>query len=338
MKPEIAQLIMKEYGIPEDTELTLLHGGTANRNYLMRRKEEKRILRMRNKKYSTEPWIAYEEQYLYYLQQRGIPVPAPFPNRRGELHTSIEDQVYQLAPYMDGDAFQPEIREQVAGAGSFLAKLHNALAEFAPTVEKRLPRYDDPAVMLAQLDRYMEEHKQQAPKSEWEQLVRIRSHASEILLQVPDSTYHALPKVVIHGDYHPANTAFKENGVCALFDFDWISLQPRVRDVADGIIYFSGVRPGGIDGTDIFSLTQSCSFEWGRIDDFLTAYNSNAAQPLQREEASAIPYLISARLINSRVQALTKIPANRHLEMLTAGMDNPLAWIEANRAQLTARG
>ncbi|MDF2668989.1 MAG: aminoglycoside phosphotransferase [Paenibacillus sp.] len=335
MKPEIAQLLMKEYGIPEHAELTLIHGGTANRNYLVRCDQEKLIMRMRNKKYSSELWIAYEEQYLYYLKEQGVPVPAPLPNRRGELHTSLEDQVYQLTPFMEGDAFQPENRMQVAGAGTFLAKLHNALADFVPTVDKQLPRYDDPSVMLALLERYMEENKHQSEQPEWEQLVRIRSYVCEMLLHVPDSFYTVLPKVVIHGDYHPANAAFRETAICALFDFDWISLQPRIRDVVDGIIYFSGVRPGGIDGTDIFSLTQSCSFEWRRIGDFVKAYNKSVDQPLQQEEAYAIPYLISARLINSRVQALAKIPASRHLEMLTAGMASPLAWIEENRVQLT---
>ncbi|MNI15793.1 Homoserine kinase [compost metagenome] len=334
MEPETEQQLRKEYGISQYAALTLIRGGTANLNYLVQSSEDKFILRIRNKKYSADPWITYEEEYLNYLKEQGIPVPTILANKKGELHTVIEDQVYQLTSFMEGSACNSGDRKQIAGSGRFLAKLHNTLADFVPTADKRLPRYDDPSVMLTQLEAYMEKNKQQSHNAEWEQLIWIKSQLNEIVQHIPDSYYNALSKVVIHGDYHPANVAYREAEICALFDFDWISLQPRVRDVVDGIIYFAGVRQGGIDGNDIFSLTRSCSFEWGRIRDFVIGYNQTGQQPLQPDEVYSIPYLMSARLINSRIQALAKISVDRHLEMLTAGLISPLLWIEENREHL----
>ncbi|MFC5647702.1 phosphotransferase enzyme family protein, partial [Paenibacillus solisilvae] len=176
-----------------------------------------------------------------------------------------------------------------------------------------------------------------ADQKETEILEYVLRTAENIVSVIPDRDYQHLEKLVIHGDYHPGNLKFLNNSVCGLFDFDWISIQPRIRDVVDGIIYFSAIRSEGIDGSDIFSLTQPCSFDNDRSKLFVDAYQSNCHRPLDTDEIAIIPYLMKARLVHSRVEALTKIPVSRRVEMLTKGISEPLLWLDNHYDEFVKR-
>ena len=118
--------------------------------------------------------------------------------------------------------------------------------------------------------------------------------------------------------------------ICGLFDFDWVSLQPRLRDVADGIIYFASRRNQNITGNNIFSLASGYTLDIERSKKFINAYCRNVYIPLLKEEIKYIPYFIKARLMHSRVQALSKIPRHQAVKMLTEGMKPILLWIHEN--------
>ena len=69
-----------------------------------------------------------------------------------------------------------------------------------------------------------------------EQLDAVRSALDEGL-------YPKLPKAVIHGDIHPGNVKFKGSRVAAVYDFDYLSLQARIRDIVDAIIFLPPIAP-----------------------------------------------------------------------------------------------
>jgi len=49
-------------------------------------------------------------------------------------------------------------------------------------------------------------------------LCYLMSQVSLLERELPDERYHGLPKLVIHGDYHPGNLNFAGDEVSGIFD------------------------------------------------------------------------------------------------------------------------
>lgn len=318
------------FGLQEVCSVSRLSGGTANSNELIETRTERYVLRRRSAKYSTSVWVDYEEQYVLHASARQIPVLVPLPAKDGTRRVCIGTDMYQLFPYLSGQAYVPQRLEQLKSAGAFLGRLHRAGEGFAPSVDKQLPRYDDPAVIADALHHAaatvlgMKAEQKKTLERMIEYTVSIRTHVS-------DEAYRALPLRLIHGDYHPANVAFDEDNVSVLYDLDWISRQPRLRDVADLLLYFAGVRREPLDGGSIYSLIQGCEFDAERIRCALRAYATEAGMPLTPNETEALPDLMMARLLHSRVQALAKVPAERAASVLVDDLMPSLDWLERHR-------
>lgn len=327
---------MEAYGIRRDTPFETMAGGTANRNYTIRTEGQTYMLRKRNVKYSADDWIEYEEQYLLHAAEKGIPVAVPMPAANGARRSKIGKDTYQLFPFMTGERYDPCEEKELASAGAFLGSVHRAGEDFRPSIEKALPRYDDPAVITEALKRVSLERGDMA-HSERQTLELMLACAERIRERLPDEAYRSLPHTIIHGDYHPANVAFREGRVCVLYDFDWISRQPRLRDIADLIVYFAALRPEPLDGGSIYSLNQGCAFDLARVEAALRAYVDNAVMPLAEEEAAALPDFMMARLLHSRVQALAKVPSERAIQVLVGAIEPALIWIERHRNAITER-
>lgn len=325
---EAAEAVAR-YDLGGPTELAPLGGGTANQNFRVTGTKGSYVLRRRNPRYSSDMWIDYEAEYLNHLFAAGLPVPVPLTARDGDIRVRVGENVYQLyTEIRQGEPFQADNIKQIAAAGAFAGKLHSALRSFRPKTAKPLPRYDDPAVSAQVIAETVGARAADLSADERELLDYVKAKTDELCERLPDSLYNRLPHTVIHGDYHPGNVGFADGEVCAVFDFDWISWQPRIRDVGDGIIYFSAIRPEPFDGGNIYSLTRGCTFDFERSAAVVAAYQQAASEPLTAEELACLPLFMAARLIYSRIQALPKIPEERHVEMLTKEIAIPLDWLE----------
>lgn len=328
---------LEAYGLAGEAAFEALTGGTANRNYVIRASGSTYMLRKRSAKYSGADWIDYEEQYLLHVGQKGLPVPVPLPAASGARRCAVGPDTFQLLPYMEGGAFDQGDARELAAAGAFLGQVHRAAADFRPSVGKSLPRYDDPAVTAEALRRAMRERGDKLAPSDRRTIELMLACAEQVLARLPDEMYRRLPHAVIHGDYHPANVAFRGGAVCALYDFDWISAQPRLRDIADLVVYFAAQRAERLDGSSIYSLNQGCSFDMDRAEEAVRAYVGSAGSPLSEAEAAALPDFMTARLLHSRVQALAKVPPERAIQVLVGAIEPSLTWIERNREAFVAR-
>jgi Ser/Thr protein kinase RdoA (MazF antagonist) len=337
LKEREIDLTLKYFGIERYNKLLPVASGTANQNYII--KDCKRahktaiedlVLRKRSHKYSSVLQIRFEEEYLRHVYSKGVPVPVPLKDKNGDCWFNLDKGTYQLYPYISGRDFVCKNSSDVLQGGAFLGKLHLAVKDFVPKNERILPRYDDPSVILDVIYKTVAQNTFEITKEEKGVLDYVIRQAIFIKKKMPDLKYNLLPKLVIHGDYHPANVKYEKEEICGLFDFDWISRQPRIRDVADGIIFFSSKRKENIRGNDIFSLTSGYVMDMERARIFIKAYEKNVNIPLTSEENQYLLYFILARLIHSRVQALQKIPLNRSVEMLTLGMEVILKWVNEN--------
>jgi Ser/Thr protein kinase RdoA (MazF antagonist) len=327
--------MLRDFGIGSGgwTEIV---GGTANKNYKIKAKHGVYVLRQRNRKYSSEEWARLEEEYLLHLAKRNIPapLPVPLPQAEGRSWLQVDETVYQLYTYIDGESYDPRNERHLEETGAFLGRLHRAVGDFVPTAKKTLPRYDNPGNIVHAVQSILNNPNYTVTAEQKRILGVILRAAERIQSELPDPAYHQLHKCWIHGDFHPGNVKFNQDRICGIFDFDWISVQPRMRDIADGIAYFAATRETMIDSSDIFSLTQTCSFDPDRIRLFMKGYRETCGRPLDGKEIAAIPLLIQARLMHSRVEALAKIPATRTVEMLTKGIEAPLTWLDEHGDEL----
>ncbi|HCU37329.1 MAG TPA: hypothetical protein DGT21_18425 [Armatimonadetes bacterium] len=169
------------------------------------------------------------------------------------------------------------------------------------------------------------------------QLSALASELERVARALPDSAYCALPTAVIHGDWHPANIKFSGDTVTGIFDFDWFDRQPRMVDVADGMLFFCGVRPH-VDGPgDIWSLTGTPELRLDRMRAFMQGYGSRIRPTA--EELQALPDLMAVRWIYARVDAADrKIEQPDQVRFILRDVLSPLQWIAEHRGKLAEVG
>ncbi|HOJ10784.1 MAG TPA: phosphotransferase [Clostridiales bacterium] len=357
LSSENLKSILEAFSIKDFDEVLPIANGTANKNYLVVASPSL-VIRERSSKYSSEEQMLFEEEYLNHVFSKGIPVPVPLKTLNHLCWYSCHNRVYQVYPFIgsnpgdnrdynvgDGkgncaDSIEGDGENDYNGkndveeAGGFLGRLHSAVNGFTPQTLRNLPRYDDPSIIIHEVSRIIEKSINTITVEERKTLEYILEQAKLVNMHINDEVYYSLPKLLIHGDYHPANVKYMNGKISGLFDFDWVSLQPRIRDITDGIIYFSSKRNENLTGNNIFSLATGYIFDLEGMRLFIKGYSQNVSLPVLEEEIKNIPYFIRARLMHSRVQALKKIPEALSIKMLTEGMKHLLSWIDENQNRL----
>jgi Ser/Thr protein kinase RdoA (MazF antagonist) len=159
-----------------------------------------------------------------------------------------------------------------------------------------------------------------------DQLDRVERELNIVRERLTTALVDSLPHRVIHGDVHPGNVRFRGSEVAALYDFDYLSVQARVRDVADGLIFFAAQRRTVLDPCSIRSLTQPFVLAAERCRILLRAYQH--ADGLTEQEWHALPLLIRSRWIQMRLRGLRKLEPRDGLEFVLDGFFEVIDWLD----------
>jgi Ser/Thr protein kinase RdoA (MazF antagonist) len=297
------------------------------------------FLKQRAPRYSDTPRLTYDHALMRHLAQVGLPVAPAIKTFDGNRWVRVEGLVYEIYPWVEGEAFDPTSREQLQAAGDLLARLHQAGESFRPRSHKDLPRLFHPQDRLpeiAEARALLEEGVSPGAFSAPEAariLDRLEAEARGLLERLPDERYWALPPAVVHGDYHPANVKFRGEHagsgaeIVGLFDWDWACRQARLKDVADGILFFACPRERPLTG-DLPSLTQPPLYDADRMRIFREAYEAHL--PLTDEERKVLPDMLRERWLYVRLDAMhRKVEREDKLAFLLPGVEGPLEWIES---------
>ncbi|NLS75719.1 MAG: phosphotransferase, partial [Chloroflexi bacterium] len=219
--------------------------------------------------------------------------------------------------------YQPGSRQQLAAAARALGRFHRTTAPLTLPGCKPWAREHRIEAMRDTLAEALAD----LPDSPERPDALAMLAAAEELSRAPlGSWVESLPSAIIHGDYTPANVLFRGDSVGGIFDFDWVSRQPRVIDLGEALIFFAFTRRDPIDPDDIWSLVQGWAPDLDAARAFLAAYQ--AEWPLTREEARALPYFMRETWLGVRIRAMRKVPTEERLRILTQDGLPPLRWLE----------
>jgi Ser/Thr protein kinase RdoA (MazF antagonist) len=287
------------------------------------------MLRRRNPRYARPDWVRFDHALLAHLAGDSLPVPRGFSGDLGQAWLRQGDRIYELFEFIEGRQHREGDAAEIRAAGEVLAQLHLSAADFDAPVEKPWPRFHDPK----DLADWLEPLTSEATGEDAAVLANSMSLAADIAERLSDRVYFGLPQTVVQGDYHPANLKFRDSEVVGVFDWDWASRQPRMVDVADGLLFFCGERRRPLKGGDIWSLTEAFEIRQDRVRCFLDGYTGHITP--RGEELVALPDLMRSRWLYCRADAAhRKVEPECRVEFVTRDLATPLRGIDAIEAKL----
>ncbi|NOZ24165.1 MAG: phosphotransferase [Planctomycetes bacterium] len=313
--------VLSNYDLGEISDVQLPGGGTANLNSVIETGRGRMFLRRRNPKYCTADQIIFDHDLMRHLARKCIPGPLPLETKEGRSWVQTGKGIFEVHRFIEGRPHDRTNLDQIKNAARELALFHLAGMDFKTTASKAWPRYDSPFLIRAALAGI----ESRVPAGHKGDLEVVRQQVARVAKDLSDKRYASLPRYVIHGDYHPANMLFRGDAVAGIFDLDWASRQPRVRDLADGVIFYGAERTTDVDGGDIASLTAAVTYNEERIRLFVSTYHKTL--PLRAEEMALLPLFLRARWIHCRAAGMAKVPDEEKGAYFFKDIVVPLRWI-----------
>ena len=322
------------------------HAGTAAKTWRVTTDSGTFLLRTRGSRTSGPDLIDYDHALRRHLLAAGIPTAAPLPTRDGSSYTRFGDRALELYAIVPGATLAAAGLAEIAAAARALAAFHAAAASF-PLAHTLLPVAQYRTLGFEQTSGRMEDPELlqrvyaglaatpgvalYAPA-----LTLARAWLDRLRHRLDDTAYACLPHTVTHGDFTLANLLFLNGLLTGVFDFDWARWAPRLRDLADGMLFVSGQRRTPLIAADIWSLTEAVDLSVARCAHWLRSYEEGA--PLTDAELACLPLAFAARWLSVRVEGMAKVPEADRLRFALGNLAGPLEWLEANwPAVLAAR-
>jgi Ser/Thr protein kinase RdoA (MazF antagonist) len=328
--------VLTGYDIGEVQDVDVA-GGTAGKCWTVTSTTGRYFLRCRGPRTSSRQAVEFDHGFRRHLLARGVPTAAPIATGSGETWVLTDGRAFELYRFVEGRSFSGS-REELVETARALAHFHQAAAEYpargsfnpipaqfaiaAPEVGGS-ERMDDPELMAAAFERLARDE----PALDY-----AVEQARRLSREYSGSLYGALPRWLIHGDYHPGNLLYSDSGKLAgIFDLDWACEHTRSRDLADGVYYLAG-RRDEFDGSSIESMTEGVQPDMDDALLFVRTYSEIA--PLAPEEVRAIPLALRARWLAERLEGSAKVAPERRVWFITRDLERPLEWLDAHEEEL----
>lgn len=221
----------------------------------------------------TRVWEEYD--LLKWLLEHDQPVSLFLRTTEGIPWAEYQGSFYVLYPYLVGipgnefDLLNPPLTRQV---GSALARLHGALAVYGASAE--FPGFG----LFQEVSSYAWPTVQGYSSMKFHDRLQGLEQAISTQLVNP---YEALPRQLIHRDFHPRNLVFRDGQLGGILDFDRVRIGIRIFDLC----YLSTAVL--IDG---FSDPKKREGWLSFVQDLIGGYGS--VEPLQQTEGHAFLYIM----------------------------------------------
>lgn len=290
-----AAALLQTLDLGDLTELRGIQGGIENTNYFVTSERDgatqEHVLTVFER-------LGFEQLPFYlhlmkFLAERGIPVPAPAANAKGEILHTIQGKPAAVVDKLRGRSDLAPGIEQCEAVGRMLARMHLAgrdfpmsqpnlrgLAWWNETVPVVLPFLSPPQARLIQSELAYQNHVASGP------------------------AYAALPRGPIHADLFRDNAMFENGELTGFFDFYFAGCDTFLFDIAvclnDWCVLHDEDHDGSLDTPRSLAL--------------LSAYQ--AVRPLSAAERGLLPALLRAGALRFWISRLWDLHLPREAAML----------------------
>lgn len=225
-KQKEAEQLCEEYGIGKFLRMDEDLGGLFNINQKITAESGEYVIRVHSG-FSRKAHLLAERALQERLAASKVPVLAPIATKEGTHFSKLHNRFVQITPFVQGASFR-YLNEQVYNCGNILRIFHDSLSketEIPTPLWSNYPRLELLNEGMDKLNKQVDLHGTQQIKE-----------AENLYLGVMDqwlTKSDALPKGVIHADWHPWNLIFNENhSVKYILDFDFLQMGERIHDIA----------------------------------------------------------------------------------------------------------
>ena len=213
----------------------LIGGGAGSPKALVECARGKFVLKRRAPGRDNPFRVAFSHEVMLHLRAHGFPAPVLIGTRtENNSLAQVEGRVYELFVFVEGTPFA-RTPAQALDAGRKLGELHALLGAFTPRFGGP-PAQRDPTTVVREGVAKLGE----PPAARRLGELIERSEQRLATLDALDG-----PTGLLHGDWHPGNLLFHDDGVAGVFDFDGVHPGPLAADLAQALAQFSMVRETG---------------------------------------------------------------------------------------------
>ena len=262
------------------------------------------------------------------LAEHRFPVAGLVETIDGETIVVHYGRIYELFSFMFGKRFDKTI-PAAAESGRVLAHFHDILRDFPEEPTSKGNSFHKGAKMLgviSEVTKILEEHEDSPHLNGIEMTVEyLRDQYETATNTVERVGFSSLPTSIVHGDWHPGNTLYKDGEIIAVIDFDSLRIDQRITDIANGALQFS-MRMGEPEEVEQWPDT----FRGHTIQSLVQAYDQFTVMPLMASERAIIPALMVEALIVESVLPIHKtgsfgrVRGSTFLRMV----EKKLKWLE----------
>ena len=319
--PDVAD-VLAAFGLPVPTRIDR-GGGTATPKWAVRTNAGRFMVRVRPAEFSGDESVSFDHTAMRRLADEGLPVPRPQVRPDGTTWLARHGRVYEVLSWVDGRPFVEGDLRAIASVGEFLGRFHGVFGGETPAGKAGMLREDHPDLLAPYLADLLP---LAAGAAEAEALAEISRQLDLVRGQLDGGVYASLPHCVIHGDVHPGNVRFRGSHVAAAYDFDYLSVQARIRDICDGLVAFASRRAAPLDPDEIRSLTQAFVPDPDRCGELMRAYQRHNA--LSDAEWTALPWTMRSRWLQMRLRGSRKVPAEEKVSYVLDRFFDVIDWLD----------
>ena len=277
------------------TELRGIQGGIENTNYFVTSERDGATL---EHVLTVFERLSFEQLPFYlhlmkFLAGRGIPVPAPAADARGEILHTVQGKPAAVVDKLRGHSNLAPGVEHCESVGSMLARMHLAGRDFAlhqPNL-RGLPWWNETVPVVL-------------PFLSPSQADLIRAELAYQNHVAGSPAYAALPRGPIHADLFRDNAMFEDGELTGFFDFYFAGCDTFLFDIAvclnDWCVLHDEDHDGSLDTPRSLAL--------------LAAYQS--VRPLSAAERTLLPALLRAGALRFWISRLWDLHLPREAAML----------------------
>ena len=237
-----------------------------------------------------------------------LPVPDLRPKANGLRHVEYQGLVWELQSWMSGRGGRRG-NEDASASGLALAMFHRATRSRQISNPKSCPHRHH-------FDRFIKRAIENVPTAELT-LRSLGNLATVARAKVEERGISNHPKQTLHGDWHPRNLRFNEQGrVCGILDFDGVRVDAVATELANAVLQVSLRRSRKIPAK---KWPAGIKHQAGQR--LITAWRSRIGKAPPAETWGMLPWLMI-----EAVAGETILPIAIHGRVV--GIDT-LAWVEA---------